>query len=99
MAALVCFPDSPPFCELANSGAWEGRERVEWGETIRCDRECENEKVCGEREEGGEEWGGKIWEKKDGPKRRDREYDGQDRLGRFWFAPVEDEMGELWEKV
>ena len=53
MVALVRLPDAPPLCEFADGGAWEGCEGVEWGETIACDRECEDDKVSGEREEDG----------------------------------------------
>jgi len=53
MVALVCFPDAPPLCELADGAAWERRKGVEWRETITSDRECEDDKVGGEREEDG----------------------------------------------
>ena len=45
MATLVCFPDSPPLCELADGGAWERCERVKRGETIGCDGGGEDGKV------------------------------------------------------
>lgn len=53
MAALVCFPDTPPLCEFADGGAWEGSERVERRKTIASDREREDNEVGCEREEDG----------------------------------------------
>jgi len=53
MVTLVCFPDAPPLREFTDGCTRERCERVEWGETIACDGECEDDKVSGKREGDG----------------------------------------------
>ena len=96
MPALVGFPDTPPLGELAYGGAWERCEWVEGGETVSCDGTGEDDEVGGKGAEDGRKRGGKVGEENDGPKRRDREYCGQDWLWGLGLMPVEEQVGELW---